>query len=356
MDKEWPEERRRRFVAVAARHPEARGIHDLRTRSSGTHEFAQFHIWVDPAMSVAGAHDVIDAIEAELAREFPGVEILIHLDPEGQVDQPDNPLAERDETEGLPRMTELRIVQVDAFADRPFTGNPAAVMPLEAWLPDETLQAIAMENNLSETAFTIPARRRRRFRAALVHADDRSRALRPCHAGERPCPDRRAATAIRFRTRRAGMLEVARDGDGYAMSLPAWKPEPKPLPRIVEALGCDAGRDALASASLRAGRRSAREAEVLRAPARLPEAGRRRRHPHHRHRARRATTDVVSRVFATGAGIDEDPVTGSAHAVLIPYWAERLGRDHLTAWQASQRGGRLTGRLAAIASFSAAVA
>lgn len=103
MDKEWPEERRRRFVAVAARHPEGRGIHDLRTRSSGTHEFAQFHIWVDPAMSVARAHDVMDAIEDELAAEFPGVEILIHLDPEGQVDQPDNPLAERDETEGLPQ-------------------------------------------------------------------------------------------------------------------------------------------------------------------------------------------------------------------------------------------------------------
>ena len=102
MDKEWPEERRRRFVAVAARHPEGRGIHDLRTRSSGAHEFAQFHIWIDPQMSVARAHDVMDEIESELAAEFPGVEILIHLDPEGHVDQPDNPLAERDETEGLP--------------------------------------------------------------------------------------------------------------------------------------------------------------------------------------------------------------------------------------------------------------
>ena len=102
MDKEWPEERRRRFVAVAARHPEGRGIHDLRTRSSGAHEFAQFHIWVDPQMNVARAHDVMDEIESELAAEFPGVEILIHLDPEGHVDQPDNPLAERDETEGLP--------------------------------------------------------------------------------------------------------------------------------------------------------------------------------------------------------------------------------------------------------------
>ena len=101
MDKEWPDDRRRAFVAVAARHPEGRGIHDLRTRSSGMRDFAQFHIWVDPQMTVARAHDVMDEIEAALAREFPGVEILIHLDPEGQVDEPDNPLAERDETEGL---------------------------------------------------------------------------------------------------------------------------------------------------------------------------------------------------------------------------------------------------------------
>ena len=102
MDKEWPEERRRRFVAVAARHPEGRGIHDLRTRSSGDRDFAQFHIWVDPQMTVERAHHVMDGIEEALATEFPGVEVLIHLDPEGQVDQPDNPLAEQDETEGLP--------------------------------------------------------------------------------------------------------------------------------------------------------------------------------------------------------------------------------------------------------------
>ena len=103
MDKEWPDERRQRFVAVAARHPEGRGIHDLRTRTSGAHEFAQFHMWVDPLMTVQHAHDVVEEIEAALAREFPGVEVLIHLDPEGQVDQPGNPLAELDETEGLRR-------------------------------------------------------------------------------------------------------------------------------------------------------------------------------------------------------------------------------------------------------------
>jgi len=98
MDHEWPEEKRRRFVEVAARHPQGRGIHDLRTRSSGADEFAQFHIWIDPAMTVAAAHHVVEEIEADLAREFPGVEVLIHLDPEGQVDQPGNVMAETDVT------------------------------------------------------------------------------------------------------------------------------------------------------------------------------------------------------------------------------------------------------------------
>ncbi|MEA3048818.1 MAG: ferrous-iron efflux pump FieF [Sphingomonadales bacterium] len=102
MDKEWPEEKRRRFVEVAALHPELKGIHDLRTRTSGMHDFVQFHVWVDPAMTVAEAHRVMDEVENKLEREFPGCEILIHLDPEGQVDQPDNPLAETDLTQELP--------------------------------------------------------------------------------------------------------------------------------------------------------------------------------------------------------------------------------------------------------------
>jgi ferrous-iron efflux pump FieF len=103
MDREWPEEKRQRFLAVAARHPEARGIHDLRTRSSGTHDFAQFHMWIEPAMSVAAAHEVVEAIETVLEAEFPGCEVLIHLDPEGQVDHPGNALTETDETkEAIP--------------------------------------------------------------------------------------------------------------------------------------------------------------------------------------------------------------------------------------------------------------
>jgi PhzF family phenazine biosynthesis protein len=241
-------------------------------------------------------------------------------------------------------MTELRIVQVDAFAERPFTGNPAAVMPLEAWLPDAVLQAIALENNLSETAFTIPA--------ADGEADYELRWFTPTvevvlcgHAtlasGHVLIGDR---DRIRFRTRKAGMLEVARAGEGYAMSLPAWKPEPRPLPAVVAALGCTPvetlwhpnryglvilGAEDEVRALAPDFKALAAEGDLLTIVA-----------------APGRATDVVSRVFAVGAGIDEDPVTGSAHAVMVPYWAERLGRgDAMTFFQASARGGHLTGRL-----------
>ncbi|MES2441722.1 MAG: cation diffusion facilitator family transporter [Pseudomonadota bacterium] len=98
MDKEWPEAKRRHFVEVAARHPELKGLHDLRTRTSGNKDFVQFHVWMDPGLTIREAHDVIDAVEHRLAGEFPGTEILIHIDPEGQVDEPGNPLAETDLT------------------------------------------------------------------------------------------------------------------------------------------------------------------------------------------------------------------------------------------------------------------
>jgi ferrous-iron efflux pump FieF len=87
MDREWPRERRQRFLAVVAQHPQLRGVHDLRTRTSGTHDFAQFHAAVDGRMTVAEAHRVMDEIEAQLEREFPGVEVLIHPDPEGLIDE-----------------------------------------------------------------------------------------------------------------------------------------------------------------------------------------------------------------------------------------------------------------------------
>ncbi|WEK45546.1 MAG: cation diffusion facilitator family transporter [Candidatus Andeanibacterium colombiense] len=81
MDREWPDEKREELLAVLARNPDLRGVHDLRTRTSGAHDFAQFHASVDPAMTVERAHDVVDAIEEEVERAFPGIEVLVHLDP-----------------------------------------------------------------------------------------------------------------------------------------------------------------------------------------------------------------------------------------------------------------------------------
>jgi PhzF family phenazine biosynthesis protein len=239
-------------------------------------------------------------------------------------------------------MTELRLVQVDAFADRPFAGNPAAVMPLDAWLPDDVLQAIAMENNLAETAFTIPARD--------GDADYELRWFTPTtevvmcgHATLASGHVLLTGGKVRFRTRNAGMLTVAKQGEGYAMSLPAWAPSAKALPRVVAALGCEpvetlwhAQRYAVvllaSEAAVRAVepdfRALAKEGDLLTIVT-----------------ARGTAADVVSRAFAPGAGIDEDPVTGSAHAVLTPYWAERLGRAEFTAYQASKRGGHVGCRL-----------
>ncbi len=87
MDKEWPKEKRERFLAVAQSHPELKGIHDMRTRTSGAHDFVQFHVWVDPTMTVLEAHRVMDEVEAKLMTEFPGTEVLIHPDPEGHSDE-----------------------------------------------------------------------------------------------------------------------------------------------------------------------------------------------------------------------------------------------------------------------------
>jgi PhzF family phenazine biosynthesis protein len=245
----------------------------------------------------------------------------------------------------------LTFAQIDAFANKSFTGNPAAVMPLEAWLSDEVLQAIAAENNLAETAFLIPD-----IGDAEGDADFELRWFTPTtevvmcgHAtlasGHYVLSGDGAREDVRFRTRKAGILSVARDGAGYAMSLPAWKPSPKPLPEFLEALGVPSAVETLwhenhygvvvleNAAAVRAVdpdfRALAAHGDVLTIVTAPGE-----------------DTDIISRAFAPGAGIDEDPVTGSAHAVLAPYWAERLGRDRFTAYQASVRGGYLDCMLA----------
>ena len=237
-------------------------------------------------------------------------------------------------------MTSLPIIQVDAFANAPFTGNPAAVMPLGRWLDDATLQAIAAENNLSETAFTVPT-------PDDPEADYALRWFTPA-VEVKLCGHATLAsghvlmagrTAIRFRTRQAGVLSESRDRDGYALSLPAWPTEPKPLPELAAAMGGEVleshwreggyaifvYRDAAAIHALEPDFATLKKAGPILLIATAPGED----------------SDIVSRVFVPGAGIDEDPVTGSAHCLLTPYWARRLDRVRLTAFQASQRGGRL---------------
>jgi PhzF family phenazine biosynthesis protein len=241
----------------------------------------------------------------------------------------------------------IPFAQIDAFARAPFTGNPAAVMPLSAWLEDAELQAIAEENNLSETAFIIPDEtgesdfELRWFTPAAEVVLCGHATLASGHFVLSSDPERDRVT---FRTRKAGQLAVARAGQGYELALPAWGPSPKPLPEIVEGLGLESAVETLWHPH-RYGLIVVENADIVR-----------NLDPDFRKLATQGDvltivtapgdeTDVISRVFACGAGIDEDPVTGSAHAVMTPYWADRLGRDSFTAYQASTRGGYLTCRL-----------
>jgi predicted PhzF superfamily epimerase YddE/YHI9 len=244
-------------------------------------------------------------------------------------------------------MTAIRFVQIDAFADRPFTGNPAAVMPVDAWLPDATLQAIAQENNLAETAFLVAAGdddadyELRWFTPAVEVALCGHATLA---AGHMILTDDPGRAAVRFRTRRSGMLGVARTQAGYALDLPAWRPEPRPLPEIgatlggavVDTLWHEGGYAVIVYGSADEVRALTPDHRALAAHGAIVAIA----------TAPGDVADVVSRVFVPGAGIDEDPVTGSAHSVITPYWATRLGRDHFTAFQASARGGHLGCRLA----------
>ena len=236
----------------------------------------------------------------------------------------------------------LHFVQIDAFADRPFGGNPAAVMPLTEWLPDDVLQAIAIENNLSETAFTVPTAgdadyELRWFTPAMEVALCGHATLASGHhlIEGREC--------IRFRTRKAGVLEVRRAGEnGYALDLPATPMFAAPRPEIASALGVP---DAPTWTS------STEAAEETVIVVLEDEAAVRGLQPDFRALGRHhvmavptapgAETDVVSRVFVPSFGIDEDPVTGSAHAALAHFWAARLGRPSFSAFQASARGGRI---------------
>ena len=237
----------------------------------------------------------------------------------------------------------LRLFQVDAFTDHVFGGNPAAVVPLDAWLPDPTLQAIALENNLAETAFFVGDDdaqtdfHLRWFTPAIEvdlcgHATVAAAHVLFTHL-DWPRSD------VRFKTQ-SGLVSCRSESGRLVLDFPARPGEPAALTKeIVDALGGSPveGRAAdnllvvyssqveLASLTPDAKKVAALDTfgVIVTAPADADDI------------------DFVSRYFAPRAGIDEDPVTGSAHCMLVPYWAERLGKHDLHARQISSRGGEL---------------
>jgi PhzF family phenazine biosynthesis protein len=238
-------------------------------------------------------------------------------------------------------MTTLPFFQVDAFAERPFTGNPAAVMPLERWLDEHVMQAIAAENNLAETAFTVPVDRE--------DADYELRWFTPTvevnlcgHATLAAAHAIMTGPAIRFATR-SGILTVKRAGDLLELDMPAALVEPAELPDLLDALSVSG--DAFLSRSGNGNAVILLESEAavravaldFTALAKLPYLV--------SVTAPGDEQDIASRVFAAFHGIPEDPVTGSAHTALVPFWANRLGRTEFTALQASKRSGVLHCRL-----------
>jgi PhzF family phenazine biosynthesis protein len=239
-------------------------------------------------------------------------------------------------------VSELPFFQVDAFAEEPLSGNPAAVMPLDQWLPDALMQAIAAENNLSETAFLVPSEG--------ADADYDLRWFTPATEVDL-CGHATLASAhvlitgerIRFATR-SGVLAVSREGDLLKLDLPAFDARAGDAPGLREALGVagetylgeGGNNSAIVLLDDETAVRSVRpDFTALKAFDRLVMVT-----------APGDEQDIASRVFAAYHGIDEDPVTGSAHAALVPFWAKRLGRQEFTAFQASARGGLLYCRMA----------
>jgi len=239
-------------------------------------------------------------------------------------------------------VTSLPFFQVDAFAEKPLTGNPAAVMPLERWLDDELMQTIAAENNLSETAFTVPSE--------SADADFDLRWFTPAaevelcgHATLAAGHILMTGQQVRFSTR-SGMLIVTRRDELLELDIRAAKLTEVREPGLCSALGlpdspvwlADGYNDAAIievadEAAVRAVEPNFRTLKSIPRMAVVTANGQ--------------TQDIASRVFVPYLGIDEDPVTGSAHAALVPYWAERLGRNEFTAVQASARSGVLNCRL-----------
>ncbi|MBI2393316.1 MAG: PhzF family phenazine biosynthesis protein [Deltaproteobacteria bacterium] len=236
----------------------------------------------------------------------------------------------------------LPLHQVDAFASEIFRGNPAAVCPLEAWLPDETMQAIAMENNLSETAFFVREGDAHRIRwftpvseVPLCGHATLASAWVLFHALGAPGDEVRLVS-------KSGPLSVRRRGELLVLDFPVL-----PLDRCSAPFGANgAAIDAIGSPPVEVHGREGLlfavygdEAQVRALTPDFPVLAR--ADLRVIVTAPGSDVDFVSRFFAPSEGIDEDPVTGSAHCTLIPYWAERLGKTTLRARQVSRRGGEL---------------
>jgi PhzF family phenazine biosynthesis protein len=235
----------------------------------------------------------------------------------------------------------IPLYQVDAFTSRIFGGNPAAVCPLTEWLPEATMQAIAAENNLAETAFFVPQREGYLLRWFTPTVEVELCGHATLASGyvvmNILTPERRS---VRFDTMQAGPLEVTREGNLLAMDFPCWPPQQQAAdPRVLTALGAKPSQSFVARGRTLAVYESAEEVAALR-----PDFAAMRRGLGVDAIATapgRDGIDFVSRYFAPNHGIDEDWVTGSAHCVLTPYWAARLGKARLNARQISVRGGEL---------------
>lgn len=237
----------------------------------------------------------------------------------------------------------LPIYQIDAFADRPFQGNPAAVCPLETWLADSVLQAIAEENNLSETAFFVAkgGAYDLRWFTPTVEVDLCGHAtLAAAHvlfAGA--C---QGESEITFESR-SGPLRVFREGNLLTLDFPADVAARCDTPdALSEGLGAVPSECYRAMDYMAVFESESVVAELSPDFRRLKDLDLRGVIV----TARGSSEDFVSRFFAPNCKVDEDPVTGSAHCTLAPYWAKRLGKDCLTAKQLSKRTGRLSCRVA----------
>ncbi|MBI2686436.1 MAG: PhzF family phenazine biosynthesis protein [Acidobacteria bacterium] len=232
----------------------------------------------------------------------------------------------------------IPLFQVDAFTRRRFGGNPAAICPLPKWLPDETLQTIAAENNLAETAYFVaePDGYRLRWFTPEVEVDLCGHATLAAAFVLMDCLGF-GGDQVTFHSR-SGPLTVARAGELYTLDFPSLPGQPQPpSDAIAAALGA-APSETFAARDTMCVYESAAQVQALKPNMQALKA--------FETFAFIATApgedcDFVSRFFAPSQGIDEDPVTGSAHCTLTPYWAKRLNKSSLFARQISARGGEL---------------